>query len=355
MNLIDNQRYIDLLDHAQSVFPHWKRINGKTFFISGASGLLGSFLVDVLMRYNMTLPEEERCRLIAACRNKAAAEKRFSAWLPSRDLAVIQNDVKNPLVELPWSPDYWVHGASTTDMASFLGDPINTVLTNILGTYHLLEGASRSMKNSRFMLLSSVEVYGENRGDTDKFEEDYCGYINCNSLRSSYPEGKRASETLCQAYIAQKNVDAVILRLPNCYGPTMRMSDTKTAAEFIKTTLEGKPIILRSAGTKLRSYAFVFDAVIAMLWVLLTGECGQAYNAADESSDVTIRQLADAAADCGGVPVEAAPPENWDRNFFSPNTLMDGSKLKALGWRPCYDIHSGMKETIEILQKCREE
>ena len=215
----------------------------------------------------------------------------------------------------------------------------------------MLETAA-GIPGSRFLLLSSVEVYGENRGDVDCFEENYCGYLDCNTLRAGYPEAKRVSEALCQAYIREKGVSAAAIRLPRCYGPTMRMSDTKAIAQFIKKGLAREDIVLKSMGNQLYSYAFAADAVLGLLYVLADGACGEAYNLADSGSDITLKDLANLVADISGRKVVFDLPSETERAGYSTATraVMCGEKLKALGWRPQYDIRSGIKLTMGMLQ-----
>lgn len=353
MEFMENDRYLKLLDKIYQVFPEWDRFNGKTFLISGATGLIGSFLVDAIMQRNTVLPPEKCCKIIAMGRNQTVAEHRFKQWIDTTTFRFLVHDVTQPLPDLLWEPDYWIHAASNTDPVAYVSDPINTILTNVFGTVHLLERASQT-KGSRFLLLSSVDIYGKNRGDTELFQEDYCGYIDSNTLRANYPESKRVSEALCQAYIAQKGVDAVILRLPRCYGPTMKMSDGKAVAEFLKKAAVGEDILLISAGTQRYSHAHVFDVATGILRVLLSGECGQAYNLSDEKSDITLRQLAEIAAKHGGTRVQFAPQEQWVQKVYAMKALMDGTKLKKLGWSAQYDITQGVCETIDILRQLRE-
>lgn len=171
--------------------------------------------------------------------------------------------------------------------------------------------------------------------------------------RPVYPEAKRVSEALCQAYIAQKGVDAVTIRLPRCYGPTMRMEDSKASSQFIKNALHRENIVLKSRGEQLYSYAHTADAVEGILWVLLRGETGEAYNLADRSSDIMLRGLAELAADHAGTKVIFDLPSETEKRGFSTasKALLDGTKLQKLGWSPHYDIAAGIRETIDILQE----
>lgn len=352
MQLIENKQYLAVLERLRSDFPHWNKLKGKRLLISGAAGMIGGFLIDAVMLGNETQPKNRRCTVLALGRNQDAAQFRFARWWEQSEFYFVKHDITEPLSSLPVQPDYWIHAASTTHPVAYAAEPINTILANVLGTRNLLEEAAQK-KGSRFLLLSSVEIYGENRGDAEYFKEDYCGYLNCNTLRVGYPEAKRTSEALCQAYIAQKGVDAVILRLPRCYGPSMRMSDTKAIAQFIKKAVNSEDIVLKSNGEQRYSFAHVSDAVLGMLWVLLRGETGQAYNLANRQSDIMQKDLAEMIAAYAGTRVVFDIPEEAERKGYSTATkaLMDGSKLENLGWNARYDIRAGIKETIDILRE----
>ena len=205
----------------------------------------------------------------------------------------------------------------------------------------------------RFVFASSVEVYGENRGDTDKFREDYCGYIDCNTLRAGYPESKRAGEALCQAYKKEKGIEVVLPRLSRTYGPTLLASDTKAISQFIHKGVDREDIVLKSEGTQLYSYSYVSDAVSGILYTMLLGENGEAYNIADEGSDITLRDLAALIAEYAGKKVVFELPDETERAGYSTATkaLLDNSKIRELGWSSDVDIRKGITRTIEMLRK----
>lgn len=355
MDLIDVPQYLDSVRALTERFPYWDELDGKTLLLSGASGMIGSVLVDAIMLRNEELPKERRCRVIAVGRSRETMEKRFPRWLACEELTVLLYDVQQPFGELPGKPDYLIHAASNTHPLAYATEPIDTILANVLGTKNLLDLTAR-YAGSRFLLFSSVEIYGENRGDTEYFSEDYCGYLNCNTLRAGYPEAKRLSETLCQAYIEEKHVDAAILRLPRCFGPSMRRSDTKAIAQFIKKAVNGEDIVLKSEGTQLYSYAYVPDAALGVLYALLRGKTGEAYNLASNGSNAMLRDLARSAADCAGTKVVFELPDEKERKGYSTATkaLLGAEKLRELGWDAAYDIRTGMRETIEILRQVRE-
>ncbi len=353
MNMIEDEEYCTMLRRMVENFPYWDKLAGRAILISGASGMLGSLLVDAVMIWNKGRPSQEKCNLIGLVRNRAKAEARFAPWLNVKGFCCMQHDICEPLPELERVPDYWIHAASTTHPAAYSTEPINTIMSNVLGTKNMLDKVSEL--GGRLLLLSSVEIYGENRGDVERFTEDYCGYINCNTLRAGYPEAKRVSEAMCQAYIAERGADAVIIRLPRCYGPTMQMTDTKAVAQFIKNAVRGENIVLKSEGKQLYSYAHAVDAVSGILWVILDGKTGEAYNLADEESDIMLKDLAQISADSAGTKVVFDLPDEIEKRGFSKaqKALLDGGKLKKLGWRPGFSIQSGISETITVLRECR--
>lgn len=205
----------------------------------------------------------------------------------------------------------------------------------------------------RFAFASSNEIYGENRGDVEKFKEDYCGYINCNTMRAGYPESKRCGEALCQAYIKQAGLDVVIPRFTRSYGPTMLMSDTKAISQFIRKAIAGEDIVLKSAGNQYYSYTYVADAVSGLLTILLKGTNGEAYNIADDASDIRLKELAALIANSCGQKVVFEIPDAVEQAGYSKATKarLDSTKLQQLGWKANYTIEEGIQRTIDILRK----
>ena len=201
--------------------------------------------------------------------------------------------------------------------------------------------------------MSSVEIYGENKGDIERFDEIYNGYINCNTLRAGYPESKRTGEALCQAYGKKYNLDFVIPRLCRVYGPTMSLRDSKAIAQFIKNAANDDDIVLKSEGKQLYSYIDVFQAAYAVLFIMLNGENGNAYNISADSGEWYMRELADMAASHAGKKVVFDLPDEKEKAGFSTATkaLLDNNKLKKLGWQECFECNEILDYTIEIVRK----
>lgn len=337
----------DVLGIANENLP-WEKLAGKNLLLTGSTGLIGTMIVDVLMRKNRD--ENLNVKICAAGRNEKIARERFSEYLSDKNFEFVKLDVNRP-VESELPADFIIHAASNSHNFLFATDPVNTITANILGLYNLLEFGVRS-KAERIIFLSSGEVYGKNLKDDDIFDESYCGYIDCNTVRAGYPESKRAGEALCQAYISQHGLDVVIARLCRIYGPTMRLDDSKAMSEFIMNGVRGEDIVMKSKGLPKFSYCYGTDCVSGIFYCLLNGKRGEAYNVADSSEILSLREIAEYISSLAGRKVVFELPSETQAKGFSKavNAILDNKKLRGLGWTPKDDTRSGVRKTVEILK-----
>ncbi len=330
----------------------WEKLAGKTIMISGATGMVGKGMIDLIMDYNEIYGNQSApIRVTALSRNRERAKERFEEYWEKENFQYVSCDVNVKIPECG-KADYIVHAASNTHPLQYSQDSIGTIASNVIGTKNMLDYAV-SHKTERFCFVSSVEVYGENRGDAERFDENYLGYINCNTLRAGYPESKRLGEALCNAYYQTYEMDFVIPRLSRVYGPTMLSSDSKAIAQFIKKAAAGEDIILKSAGNQLYSYTYALDAAMGVLIVLLKGECGEAYNISDTDSEVTLKQITEWLAEDNGMKVIFEIPDAAEQKGYSTATkaLLDTHKLQQLGWIPQTHMREGLRKTVENLKK----
>lgn len=339
--------YAEDLRNAIEGSISFEAVNGTKVLITGASGLIGSFLVDAFMYYS----EITGCSIdvFAMGRNKNSLTKRFRSHGQKPNFHTVEHDVSRPLTH-QHRFDYIIHAASNAFPQAFWTDPVGTVMCNVLGVYNLLEYA-RHNGLRRFLFVSSGEVYGQGCRGVAAFEESYNGYIDITTPRACYPIGKTAGETLCTSYTAQYGLDTVIARPCHTYGPTATKRDNRVSAQFINSVMAGEDIVLKSQGSQLRSYCYVADSASGLLTILMKGETGKAYNIANPTSIVTIREMAEMLADISGRRVGYDASEESEDAGYSPVTqsVLSAKRLEALGWKGKYGMNTGLQRTIKIL------
>lgn len=332
-----DELYLEDLDNILSCNLPWEKLYDKNILITGATGLIGSCMVDLLMRLN-------KVNVFAMGRSEEKAKERFIDYFTKNNFKFICHDVSKKLnIDIKF--DYIIHAASIVNPKGYNEQPVETITGNFLGTYNLLEYAKK-YPIERFMFVSSSEVYGEAKDELEKFDEEYSGYINPLKVRSSYPTSKRASENLLISYGSEYGIDGVIVRPAHIYGPTMAKDDSKVIAEFIRNGMSGKDIILKSSGKQVRAYTYVTDTVSAMLYVLLLGNSCEAYNISSDDF-ISIKELAEYIAKILGVKVIF---EN-DSECNTSKIILDNNKILKLGWESKINLVKGIDKTIKILRR----
>lgn len=346
MNLYNSETYKKDIETAISSVVGIEKLDGASVLITGASGLIGSFLVDVLAFYNRK--NNAGIKIYATGRSIERLEKRFSG-LEKDELILVEHDV-NKIPDFDFSVDYIIHAASNAYPAAFNDYPVDTVMSNVSGTYNLLEyGRNNSAK--RFLFVSSGEVYGQGDVSLDSFSEDYSGYVDILQPRSCYPAGKRTAETLCVSYTKQYGLETVIARPCHTYGPNATSSDNRANVQFVNNVLEGNDIVLNSAGNQMRSYNYVADCVSAILTVLINGESANAYNIANSGVRTTIAGFAQELAAQTGHKLIFAKPDEVALAQRTPvaKQVLDSTKLESLGWKGSYSLSDGVAHTLAVL------
>lgn len=319
------------------------KLRNVSILVTGATGLIGSCVIDVLAVANYELGAN--IKIYALSRNKSKLQKRFGA-----NVIAIAQDIVEPLdKEIEY--DYIIHGASNADPKSYAVQPVETILTNVLGNKNILDYCVKHSK-TRMILTSSFEVYGELKGQ-DVYSENMSGIIDQTILRNGYPESKRCCELLVRSYVDEYGVNAVIARLPSVYGPTLIESDSKAHAQFIRNALNGENIVLKSKGEQKRTYCYVLDVVSALFKLLCTGKNGEIYNVSNENSTASIAEVAKTCAEIAGTKVVFELPDEVEAKGFSRsiNCILDNKRLRDLGWSGKYSLREGLEETLEYLRR----
>ncbi|MCI6504631.1 MAG: NAD-dependent epimerase/dehydratase family protein [Prevotella sp.] len=341
INMNKNHRLYQADLRAIHAVSGMEALRGKTFLITGATGMIGSHLIDALMSFG-------DINVIAVGRSKERAAERLGEYYDSPLFTFLEQDVCQPFTTACHA-DYIIPLASNTHPLAYSQHPVETLFINIKGAEHALNLADRC--RATLLYPSTVEVYGNARG-TDTFTEDYTGQLTLSTPRACYTESKRSAEALCQSYHAQHGTSVKIVRLCRIFGPTMLMSDSKASSQFIKKAIAGEDIVLKSKGNQHFSYTYVTDAVSAMLHVLLHGETATPYNISNADCDVHLRDFAELCAQYNGKSVIFDLPSDTERQGFSIATqaILDNSRLLSLGFKPRYTMRDALTRTIDILK-----
>ncbi|MBI3298359.1 MAG: NAD-dependent epimerase/dehydratase family protein [Elusimicrobia bacterium] len=312
---------------------------GATVLVAGGYGFVAAGLVEELLGRGASV--------VALGRDPAKARERFGAG-ERRNFRFVAADASEPGA-YAGPVDYLVHAASAASPVRYAKDPVGVLSPNVFGTRALLDLAKeRGAKG--FLFLSSAEVYGSVPEARQPIKETEAGAVDPLASRSCYAESKRMGETLCAAYERQHGLPAVIARLFHTYGPGMALDDGRVFADFVADAVAKRAVTIKGDGLDRRSFCFLSDAVDGLLTLLTEGTPGEAYNLANETAELSVRELADLMARLfpgrvKGV-VRAVPSEGY---VPSPvrRCLPDVSKLRALGWSPKVGPEEGFRRTVE--------
>lgn len=323
-----------------------EKLYNSSFMITGAGGLIGSFIVDMMLELNRAGANIDIYAIDLSAERLAV---RFEDVITDK-LHFISHNVNNkPDFDFP--ADYIIHAASNAYPAAFNTDPVGTVLSNIVGTNYLLDYA-KEHNAKRFLYVSSGEVYGQCDPTLEAFSEELSGYVDPTDVRSCYPASKRAAETLCVSYTKQFGLETVMARPCHTYGPSATKKDNRANAQFVNSAIAGQDIVMKSRGTQMRSYAYVADCASAMLSILLCGETANAYNIANKDARVTIAGFAHEVAKVTGTKVVFEEPDDVAKAEQTKISyqVLDSQKLYNLGWSGKYSVENGVLNTVKILK-----
>lgn len=336
------------IEDVVHTFPFADRLQGKCVLVTGATGLIGAQMVRTLACMNRL--KGTQMRILAFVRNGKKASDMFGHLKERGDVEIVIGDI-NTVSEIIQKVDYIIHGASATSSKYFVTNPVETIKTALLGTTNILEVAKRK-KVEGMVYLSSLEVYGTPEQGADKITETDYGYIDPISVRSSYSEGKRMVECICASYAKEYEVPVKIARLSQTFGPGVEYNDGRVFAEFARCALEEKDIVLHTEGKTVRTYCYVKDAVSALLYILLCGEIGSAYNVTNMDTAVSIREMAELVCHTVGknrIKTVVQIPKDISSFGYNPEMIikLDSSKLQSLGWQATVGLEEMYQRMID--------
>jgi len=313
-------------------------VKDRTVLITGGAGFIGSWLAEALIALD--------AKVTALDNLSTGSLKNVKHLINLSNFKFLKSDVSNFKIEEEY--DFIVHAASLPAPDMYIKRPVETMLSNSLGTLNVLEASRKH--GSIVLYISTSEIYGD--AEAIPTPENYWGKVNPIGVRSCYDESKRFGEALCMAYFREYGLDVRIARLFNTYGPRLdpNASYARVISRFIIQALDGHPITVHGDGKQTRSFLYISDAVNALVRMMIKkGLKGEVVNIGSPD-EITILELAELVKRLTNSksPLEFQPPRPDDPRRRCP----DISKARRLlEWKPKIPLEEGLKLTIEWFKR----
>ena len=329
----------------------WEKFRNKRILVTASTGRLGMYIVEALVKadidYNLNM------RIIAHGRNEVKIKSIFGSTLELPNVEVLLLDITDK-IKIEGTIDYIFHTAGPAAPKDFTSNPVETLWTHVCGTHNVLELA-REKGSEKVIYISTVEIYGESIRE-EAFREEDMGIIQCNKVRSCYPEAKRVCETMLASYASEYGICYVGARMSHTFGPGIALDDGRSFSEFISCALKGEDIVLHSDGSAVRPYTYVADAIGGILLITTRGENNTYYNIANLNNQASIKEVAELIANMSPQLRSKVIIEEKSSvlNFLNFKLgVMNTEKIEKLGWRPVVDIESAFRYTMESFEQNR--
>lgn len=304
--------------------------------VTGGAGFIGSYLCDELI--------SDGHEVVAVDNEITGSAKNIAQLSTNPKFAYLKFDCSQPLPD-QIQADVIFHFASPASPPKYQQYPVETMLVNTQGTYHLLEKAKKW--KSLFILASTSEVYGDPLEHPQK--ESYWGNVNPVGPRSCYDESKRMAETLVSTYARLYGIDGRIIRIFNTYGPRMDINDGRVVTNFLKQVLGNKPLTVYGDGNQTRSFCYVTDLVQGILKIFSTKlHSGEVINLGNPD-EMTVNDLAKAVKEITGYAGEILykPLPQDDPVRRKPDI---SKAYELLGWTPQVTLKVGLEKTFSYFR-----
>ena len=317
----------------------------KTILITGANGHIASYLVYTFAYANEFY--KTNIRILANSRNLEKMRQNFEFLFEKKWFQSLICDVADVSSHIEFV-DYIFHFAGNASPYFISHDPVGILNANINGTFQMCELAKKSQR-CKIIFASTREVYGE-VSLVDSISETTFGKLDPMLPRACYPESKRASETIIEAYHKQYGIDYDVIRIAHCYGPGMKLeNDGRVMSDLLNFAVKKQDIILNSTGLALRSFLYISDAVTAIIKIASQQGCG-VWNLSNETEEISIINLARLISEkIGNIKVLVKPQTDNSTLYTNYRRIpLNCSKLTKIGWFPDMELRSGLDRTLSF-------
>lgn len=329
-----------------AVLPHLdlQGLDGKSLFVTGGTGFFGLWLLTALSVLNAQRVAVRACVLSRDPIRFLSRHPQFrdQPWLEFvvgnvRDFVIPQRDF-----------ELLLHAATETSMAAH-NDPIEMFDDILLGTRRVLQLA-RTCGVQRVLLISSGAVYGPQPAALTHQPDDSQTACNPWLPSSAYGEGKRVMELMGAMLQQDTGIECLSARCFAFCGPGLPLDGHFAIGNFIRDSLNAKKITVQGDGSAVRSYLYGADLAIWLLFLLVKGRSGKAYNVGSDEA-ISIKDLAFRVRDvlATEMPVEVLKkesPNQTNRNYYVP----DISHIRELGCEPWTSLDESLILTAQYLQ-----
>ncbi len=316
--------------------------------VTGGAGFIGSAVVRLAVSRGHEVVNLDALTYAACLDNVASVS---GSNLYSFEQADIRDRVALDRVFATHRPEAVMHLAAESHVDRSIDGPGDFILTNINGTYNMLEAARSYWQGAgrpagfRFHHISTDEVFGS-LGAEGQFTEE-----TPYDPRSPYSASKAASDHLVRAWAETYGLPVVLSNCSNNYGPFH--FPEKLIPVVILNALAGKPIPVYGAGENVRDWLYVEDHADALLLVLQKGALGRSYNIGGENERRNIDLVRSICAILDAKRPKAAPYADQisfvtDRPGHDARYAIDPARIREeLGWRPSVTVEQGLEKTVQ--------
>ncbi|HVU78244.1 MAG TPA: NAD-dependent epimerase/dehydratase family protein [Gaiellaceae bacterium] len=311
--------------------------DGRPVLVTGASGLLGSWLVAAL--------HERGARVVTLVRDLVPDALFHTGGAAARSTIVLGDICDGALVErvlAEYEIDAVFHLAAQTIVEHAQRNPVGTLRANVEGTWEVLDACRRSGRPTRIVVASSDKAYGD---------QPVLPYTEDQPLegRHPYDVSKSCCDLIAQAYANSYDLPVAITRCGNLYGGG-DLNFNRLVPGTIRSLLAGERPVLRSDGSPQRDYIYVEDAAAAYLQLAERthedGVAGEAWNFSTESP-LTALSMTEAITAAVGRPDLEPLVEATAHHEIQDQFLSAAKARSVLGWEPLHGLEEGLRRTVE--------
>jgi len=309
-------------------------IKGKTIFITGGAGFIGSAICQRLCQDN---------KIIIYDNGRRNALQYFDSK-DHNNVTIVEGDIldKNKLEKSIKDSQIIIHAAAIAGVSSYYKMPLKTMEVNMIGTYNLLE-VVKERKIELLIDFSTSEIYGPHIFRAKENGESIQGDLK--DARWTYSISKLAAEKLCYCYYWEHKMPIVSLRPFNIYGPGQ--VGEGAIQNFTSNALKNEKLIITGDGVQIRSWCYIDDFLDAVESCLIRTKIeGNSFNIGNPLETVTIYELAKKIIN--HIKSDSKIEFNEHMGIDVDLRVPDISKAQEmLGFMPKVSLEDGLKKTIE--------